>query len=178
MLHSLETTQSPPQALRRQPNRIVRNAERDELAALASAVAPQPLFIRYEQSGPILKRTLQAARDRGDGLIIVEDEHGCARGFAWFLRTGTFGSGGYLQLIALEPGLEGRGYGAALLDEVERRIAAERPLTAPTLFLLVSDWNHGARRFYASHDYQEVGRLPAFRRADTDEIVCMKRLPV
>jgi len=45
------------------------------------------------------------------------------------------------------------------------------------MFLLVSHWNDGARRFYARRGYSEVGRLPAFVRADTDEIICWKRLP-
>jgi ribosomal protein S18 acetylase RimI-like enzyme len=98
---------------------------------------------------------------------------GAPRGFAWYLPSGTFAAGGYLRLIALAPGGERHGLGGALLDAVERDVAAH----ARHLFLLVSDWNDGARRFYARRGYAEVGRLPAFVLPDTDEIICCKRLP-
>jgi len=145
----------------------VRDARPDEIDALAAAVAPQPLLQRYQVDIPKMALALHDAQKNGQ-LVVAEDE-GRALGFAWFLPTGTFGNGGYLRLIALCPGHEGRGLGAALLDEVERRVAP-RPL-----FLLVSHWNQGARRFYAARGYREVGTLPAFMRADTDEIICVKK---
>jgi GNAT superfamily N-acetyltransferase len=149
----------------------VRDARPDELPALAAAVAEQPLLVRYQVVAERLARDLDSACAARQ-LLVAEEEEGAALGFAWFLPSGTFGAGGYLKLIALVPGQEGRGTGAALLDEVERRVAA----SSRTLFLLVSHWNEGARRFYAGRGYAEVGCLPGFVRADTDEIVCMKRL--
>lgn len=150
---------------------IVRPARADELAALAAAVAPQPLLSRYEISSSRLAQLLAEALGRGEP-VLVADDGGVARGFAWYLHSGTLGVGGYLRLIALVPGAEGRGAGAALLDAVEADVATR----ARHLFLLVSHWNEGARRFYARRGYGEVGRLPAFVRADTDEIICWKRL--
>lgn len=150
---------------------IVRDARADEFAALARAVADQPLLRRYEIGGERLAQLLGEAHGRGDPLIVVE-EGGRACGFCWFLPSGTLGAGGYLRLIALAPGSEGRGLGAALLDELERRVAA----SSRHLFLLVSHWNQGAQRFYARRGYVEVGRLPAFVRADTDELIFHKRL--
>jgi ribosomal protein S18 acetylase RimI-like enzyme len=149
----------------------VRDARADELAALAHAVANQPLLQRYEIAGDRLAQLLGEAHGRGDPLIVVE-EGGRARGFCWFLPSGTLGAGGYLRLIALEPGTEGRGLGGALLDELERRVA----LSSRHLFLLVSHWNSAAQRFYVRRGYLEVGRLPAFVRADTDELIFHKRL--
>jgi ribosomal protein S18 acetylase RimI-like enzyme len=150
---------------------MIRDARREEIQTLAAAVAPQPLLARYEITAEKLTKNLMGAISRGDGLIVVEEE-GSARGFAWFLPTGTFALGGYLRLIALVPGSESRGLGAQLLDEVERRVAQ----ASKSIFLLVSHWNEGARRFYAGRGYAEVGTLPGFVRADTDEVVMMKRL--
>ncbi len=150
----------------------VRSARLDELSALATAVAPQPLLTRYEISSTRLAQLLAEAIGRGEP-VLVADEGGVARGFAWYLYSGTLGVGGYLRLIALAPGAEGHGAGAALLDAVEADVATR----ARHMFLLVSHWNEGARRFYARRGYAEVGRLPAFVRADTDEIICWKRLP-
>jgi ribosomal protein S18 acetylase RimI-like enzyme len=150
---------------------LIRDALPGEERALADAVIAQPLLLRYQVTAAGLRRDLEAARAGGDGLIVAE-EGGAPRGFAWFLYRGTFGPGGYLRLIALKPGSERRGLGAALLDEVERRVAAH----SRTLFLLVSDWNQEARRFYAARGYREAGVLPAFVRPDTDEVICYKRL--
>jgi ribosomal protein S18 acetylase RimI-like enzyme len=150
---------------------VIRPARSDELAALAAAVAPQELLVRYEIGAARLAELLGEAIARGEPVIVAE-QSGELRGFAWYLRTGTFGAGGYLRLIALVPGQEGRGVGGTLLDAVEADVAAH----ARQLFLLVSHWNEGARRFYARRGYVEVGRLPAWVRPDTDEIICWKRL--
>jgi len=98
---------------------MIRDARRDELADLAAAVVAQPLLSRYEVTAERLTRDLQQAVDRGDPVLVAEED-GRAVGFAWFFPTGTFGIGAYLRLIALIPGLEGRGMGGALVDEMER----------------------------------------------------------
>jgi ribosomal protein S18 acetylase RimI-like enzyme len=149
----------------------VRDAQAEELDGLARAVALQPLLERYQIAADRLAMLLREALERGDPLIVAE-EGGRARGFAWFLPSQTLGAGGYLRLIALEPGSEGHGLGAALLDELEHRVSQ----SSRHLFLLVSHWNEAARRFYARRGYSEVGRLPAFVRDDTDEIICWKKL--
>ncbi len=151
---------------------LIRPARLDELSSLAMAVAGQELLSRYEISSTRLGQLLAEAIGRGEP-VLVADEGGIARGFAWYLYAGTLGVGGYLRLITLAPGAEGQGAGGALLDAVEADVATR----ARHLFLLVSHWNEGARRFYARRGYAEVGRLPAFVRADTDEIICWKRLP-
>lgn len=151
---------------------IVRAARLDELSALATAVASQQLLTHYEIGSTRLAQLLAEAIGRGEPVLVVDDG-GVARGFAWYLYSGTLGVGGYLRLIALAPGTEGQGAGAALLDAVEADVATR----ARHMFLLVSHWNDGARRFYARRGYSEVGKLPAFVRADTDEIICWKRLP-
>jgi ribosomal protein S18 acetylase RimI-like enzyme len=148
----------------------IRSAHRDELAVVATAVVGQPLLQRYGATAAGLTRDLNGALDRGEPVLVADEGKLC--GFAWFLCNGTFAQGGYLRLIALAPGSEGRGVGGALLDEVERQVAVQ----SRNLFLMVSHWNEGARRFYAGRGYSEVGRLPAFIRPDTDEIICWKRL--
>jgi len=43
-------------------------------------------------------------------------------------------------------------------------------------FLLVSDFNHDAQRFYVRHGYIRVGRIPGLVHADIDEEIYWKRL--
>ena len=149
----------------------IRSARLDELSALAAAVAPQELLTHYEIGSTRLAQLLADAIGRGEPVLVVDDG-GAPRGFAWYLHSGTLGVGGYLRLIALAPGTQGQGAGSALLDVVEADVATR----ARHMFLLVSHWNEGARRFYARRGYSEVGRLPQLVRADTDEIICWKRL--
>jgi ribosomal protein S18 acetylase RimI-like enzyme len=148
----------------------VRDARPGEGTSLAAAVIAQPLLGRYRVSAEALARDLDAAIGRGE--VLVAEEAGRPVGFAWFLPSGTLGLGGYLKLIALAPGGEGKGAGSLLLAEVELRVAR----SSRALFLLVSHWNERAQRFYAARGYAEVGRLTALILADTDELVFWKRL--
>ncbi|MCZ7547197.1 MAG: GNAT family N-acetyltransferase [Anaerolineae bacterium] len=72
----------------------------------------------------------------------------------------------------MKPGLEGMGIGAALLGEAERRAAS----VSREMFLLVSDFNVAAQRFYQRHDYQQVGAIPGYVLPDVAELIFWKRL--
>jgi len=166
----VESPTPPPQP---QPARLVevRDALPGDLAGLAAAVWDLPLLRRYDTTEQGLRRNLEEALARGEGLV-VGTRDGAPVGFAWFLEQGAFALGGYLRLIALAPGHQGLRLGGLLLDEVERRVAAR----ARALFLFVSDFNVDAQRFYQRRGYQHTGTLHAFVRPDIDELVYWKRL--
>jgi ribosomal protein S18 acetylase RimI-like enzyme len=142
-----------------------------EIAALARALAGVPLMVRYGRSPEALEAALSAALARGERLLVA-DEGGAVRGLAWFLTQGTLTVGGYLRLIAMLPGAEGRGAGAALLAAFEAETARE----SRHAFLLVSDFNDGAQRFYERHGYARAGALPGLVLPDVAELLFWKRL--
>jgi ribosomal protein S18 acetylase RimI-like enzyme len=147
------------------------------LVRLAAAVAGLPLLVRYGVDATRLGEELRASASGGapnQALLVAEatDEAAELCGFARVLLSGQFGRGGYLKLIALRPGCEGRGIGQLLLGAVERSVA-ER---SPDLFLLTSDFNDGAQRFYARAGYARVGELPDFVRPGITELIYWKRL--
>ncbi len=148
----------------------VRPARPDEADALAAAVAGQPLLARYGTTREGLARSLAWAMARGEPVLAAFD--GAPLGFAWFLPSGTLALGGYLRLIALAPGAEGRGVGGLLLEAVERAVAVE----SGHLFLLVTRDNEAARRFYARRGYADVGPLPSLVKPGLDEVLMWKRL--
>lgn len=150
---------------------MIRPLEESDIAALAAALAGLPLMQHYRRTAAALTADLGAARQRGDGLLVAADGTGIA-GLAWFLPSGTFALGGYLKLLAVVPGATGQGTGARLLAAFERAVR-ERSRHA---FLLVSDFNRDAQRFYQRHGYVQVGCLPALVLPDTDELVYWKRL--
>jgi ribosomal-protein-alanine N-acetyltransferase len=77
---------------------------------------------------------------------------------------------GYVQLLGVGASARGQGVGRALMALAER-IAFAR---GPNLFLCVSDFNAGARRFYARLGFQEVGRLANFLVQGEDEWLLRK----
>lgn len=149
----------------------IRPLAADEIPALSRALAGVPLMIRYGRAPEALARAISAAHARGERLLVAAED-GAIRGVAWFLTQGTLALGGYLRLIAMLPGAEGKGAGAALLAAFEAETAKE----SRHAFLLVSDFNEGAQRFYERHGYARVGALPALVLADVAEVLYWKRL--
>jgi ribosomal protein S18 acetylase RimI-like enzyme len=151
----------------------VRPLEEEDVAALAAGLAALPLMVRYGRTAAKLERDLRAARARGDGLLVGDDGPGGAvRGLAWFLRSGTLALGGYLKLIAVLGGGQGGGAGAALLAAFEAEVARE----SAHAFLLVSDFNEGAQRFYERHGWTRAGAFPGLVLPDVAELLYWKRL--
>lgn len=104
--------------------------------------------------------------------VLVLELDGVVAGFAWIDPRGVFGRSSYLRMIAVAPDTRGRGIGAELMDAFEQ-IAADH---GPDAFLLVSDFNTDAQRFYARRGYIEVGRIPGYIMPDVAEILLWRRL--
>jgi ribosomal-protein-alanine N-acetyltransferase len=81
-----------------------------------------------------------------------------------------FLGGDYLELFAVAAAARGRGLGAALLGHLEAVVFAR----ARNFFVCVSDFNDGARRFYARHGYSHVGTLPDLLVPGSAELLLRK----
>ncbi len=149
----------------------VRELTAADVPRLAAGLEHLPLMVRYGRDAARIAGDLAAALSRGDGLL-VDDEGGAVLGLAWYLPSGTFALGGYLRLIALVPSALGSGAGARLLAAFEARVAA----TSRHAFLLVSDFNAAAQRFYERHGWSRVGAIPGLVLPDVAELVYWKRL--
>lgn len=79
--------------------------------------------------------------------------------------------GPYLELLAVLPGHQGRGIGAAVLRWLEAEAAPAR-----NVWVVVSTFNDAGRRFYARHGFAEVGVVPGLVREGFDEILLRKTL--
>jgi GNAT superfamily N-acetyltransferase len=150
----------------------VRPATEEDLVELSELLAPLPLFAAYAMTSEVLARRWREGLRRGDGMLVAELD-GEPVGLCWFLKEGTFASGAYLRTLAVGPGRHGKGTGARLLEAYERACG----FPAGGWFLLASDFNEGAHRFYQRYGYQEVGRLPDFGRPGIVERVFWKPLP-
>jgi GNAT superfamily N-acetyltransferase len=150
---------------------MIRPLEPRDVETLASGIAKLPLMQRYARSETALAADFRAAYERGEHLFVWDAGAG-PEGVLWFFPTGNFAMGGYLRLIAMVPGSTSKGAGARLLEEFERQVGAH----SRHAFLLVSDFNADAQRFYEKHGYVKVGSLPRLVRPDVDELIYWKRL--
>jgi len=103
-------------------------------------------------------------------IFVAIDEHGNCVGYIWFTLEGAFYRFPYLLNIAVKKGLRGRGIGKKLLALFEKKGFAK----ASKLFLLVSDFNAGAKRLYQAIGYKEVGVIPDLIKAGVAEHIMMK----
>jgi GNAT superfamily N-acetyltransferase len=149
----------------------IRAAAAHDLAPLAAGLARLPLLVRYGRDAVQLEADLAAALRRGEGLLLAV-EAGRPAGLAWYLRQGTLGLGAYLKLMAVLPEVQARGAGTALL----RAFEAEAAGGSSHGFLLCSDFNEAAQRFYQRHGWRQVGALPGLVLPDVAELILWKRL--
>lgn len=120
---------------------------------------------------------LTLGRGYETGLAVLRDETrerhvalsgDAIAGFAVLVTQGALV--GYLQLLCVAPELRGRGVGRALMAYAEDRVFARHP----NLFLMVSDFNVAARRFYERLGYAAVGEIRDFLVAGRAETLMRK----
>jgi ribosomal protein S18 acetylase RimI-like enzyme len=149
---------------------IIRPMIEADVAPLARLMSGDPLWQRYGVTAE------GAARRLGDGLasgatIAVAEVDGAPAGFIWYVERGAFARSGYVMLIGVQGGARGHGVGAALMAHAETAMFA----TVSDVFLLVSDFNLAAQRFYGRLGYVRVGAIPDYVVAGVTELICHKR---
>ena len=135
--------------------------EAEACAALMAASQPwTPLGRGYEEqlsivTDPSREVYVTVAGDEVIGLVVIE-MNGSLKG--------------YLKSICVAPGRRGTGIGSRLMAFAEERILGE----TPNVFLCVSDFNEGARRFYRHRGYEEVGKLRDYVVGGRSEMLMRK----
>jgi ribosomal protein S18 acetylase RimI-like enzyme len=151
----------------------VRPMTAEDIAPASAWMVTIPLWQRYGLTVDAAARMFLAAQASADVLLAADHAvSGPLTGFAWCMPRAAFGRSAYLRLIGVRPDCTGLGIGAALLDAVEDRARA----ASDDLFLLVSDFNADAQRFYRRHGYEQIGAIPGYVLPDVTEILMRKRL--
>lgn len=88
-----------------------------------------------------------------------------------------------LMNIAVDPALQGKGYGAVLLNDLIGRCADLQGELRARLFLEVRESNESALRLYYRYGFSEVGRRPGYYPAakengSPETAIVMARLPL
>ena len=101
-----------------------------------------------------------------EGYVVASSGGAVAFGL---LRRG-FLLGDYLELFVVARDQRGSGLGGKLLEGLESRVFGR----SKNLWVCVSDFNEGARRFYARHGFHEVGAASDLLIAGHAEILLRK----
>jgi len=112
------------------------------------------------------ERLFQSGPEGRESFVI--ESRGTVVGLA--LLRQRFMLGDYLELLAIAPWSQGKGYGSTLLQHLETVVFRR----VKNLFVCVSDFNVDARRFYARHGYKEIGPIPNFLIPGSSEILLRK----
>lgn len=148
----------------------IRPLRAGDILACAAIMADSPLWQRYGVTQDSAARRLQIGFDDLETIAIAELD-GAVAGFVWYVLDGAFHRSGYVMLIAVREGLRGSGIGQALMAHAED---AMYPLVRD-IFLLVSDFNLGAQRFYRRLGYVQVGAIPDYILPGISELIFHKR---
>lgn len=137
-----------------------------ETEACARMMAESEPWITLQRDYPASLRNLSsaekeiyvAAKDYEIVGFIVLNLHG---GFV-----------GYIQSICVAPRRRNHGIGRKLVDFAERRVFK----SYPNMFICVSSFNPGARRFYRGLGYEVVGELKNYLVDGHSEILLRKTI--
>lgn len=152
----------------------IRHMARSDIPVVAGWLAASPLWQRYELAESQAQANLERGLQQTDILLVADTEFakGQACGLAWCIPKGAFGRSAYLRLLGVRDDHTGRGIGAILLQQAEQTAAR----SSHDMFLLVSDFNTSAQRFYQREGYQKVGALPDYVVTGITEFIFWKRL--
>jgi ribosomal protein S18 acetylase RimI-like enzyme len=146
---------------------------KEDISIIASWLVTIPLYQRYQLSADGASALLEDALRNQDILLTADhDEKERACGIAWCIVGGAFARSVYLRLIGVRPDRHSAGIGSALLAGSETAAKA----FSHDLFLLVSDFNLDAQRFYQKYGYAQIGQIPSYVLPDVSELIYWKRL--
>jgi ribosomal protein S18 acetylase RimI-like enzyme len=153
---------------------IIRAFGRNDIEPCAAMIAATPLWQRYGMTEASAVARLSTAMHEDATILIAAEaaDEAVPLGFVWLAMRGAFDARGYIRLIGVMPGQRSKGIGHKLLTAAEDRV---RPTTRD-MFLLCSDFNVEAQRFYERNGYTQVGALQDYVLMGVAELIYRKRL--
>lgn len=148
---------------------IIRAMQKDDIAKLVSWLLESPLWQRYKLNQKIAANNFQKALKTDDELIVALSEDEIC-GFAWLQPNAFLKRSPYLKMIGVKQGYQSLGIGYKLISYLEQ--------DKNELFLLVSNFNISAQKFYKKQGYKQIGTIPNYILGDVDELIFYKRLNI
>lgn len=131
----------------------------------------------YFPKKELLREELEKNIDR-DSIYVDRGSDGeTVQGVIWYQQEGLFHAFPYLHMIAVRGDCRHQGVGAGLMEFYEQNsLMCGKNKMRIKVFLLVSDLNTNAQKFYLSRGYEEVSRLESLFRKGITERLLMKKV--
>jgi ribosomal protein S18 acetylase RimI-like enzyme len=142
-----------------------------DTAACVKILIDNPLWQRYGMTSEAAGRMFAAALAQGATTLAARAE-GQPVGFVWYITHGAWDQSGYIRLIGLSPQYQGKRIGEQLMAAAEAHMAEK----VREVFLLVTDSNTGAQRFYRRLGYTYIGAIPDYVVPGITELIFFKKL--
>jgi len=141
-----------------------------DIPVCAAMMAGSQLWQRYGVTHASATQRLHNGLNAHETIAVAEVD-GNPAGFVWYVLDGAFHRSGYIMLIAVREDVRGSGIGQALMGFAEDRMFS----LVKDVFLLVSDFNLAAQRFYQRLGYTQVGAIPDYILPGISELIYHKR---
>lgn len=143
----------------------------EDLPACARILLENPLWQRYGITAQTAEQMFVDALAQSATLLVsrLDDQ---LVGFVWYVTHGAWDRSGYIRLIGILPSYQGQRIGEALMAAAETRMGQ----TVCEVFLLVTDTNLAAQRFYQRLGYSQVGAIPDYVVQGITELIFFKKL--
>lgn len=147
----------------------IRKAEKENLNGCVSALENSTLASAYFKTEESRINAVKEALDSGNAYAAFLGEE-CV-GFVYAIEQGAFHAFHYIHLLTVKESYRDKGIGKKLLTFIEDILFETRD----KIFLVVGDYNPGARVFYEKLGYVCVGSIPSLYRDGIREDIMMKR---
>lgn len=142
---------------------------REHREACIRALQDSALWDTYFSDLPMIDDMFDRGFDAKEIHVALNDRGECI-GYIWVTRGGCFAHFPYLRSFAVVKSCRNQGIGAGLLRYFEDVSSSNR------FFLLVSELNETAQRFYERHGYTAVGKVPNLFKNGISEIILTKHV--
>ncbi len=155
----------------------IRPMQPTDIGAVTGLVLATPLWQRHGVEGTAFAARLAQGLDAAATILVAvakrsEDAPEEIAGFLWYVVDGAFVRSGYIMLIGIAAAWQRRGIGRLLMDAAENELFCQ----VADVFLLVSDFNEPAHRFYKKLGYAQVGVIPDYVTPGIAELIYRKRV--
>lgn len=147
----------------------ITRGELNDVSSCVEALNNSEIGKRYFGTVDKMKSFIEEGISKNE-LWIAKDLQGSCLGYAWYTLNGTFYRLPYLRSIAVHPDHRRKGIASLLLDHFEEQGFK----SATHVFLLVSDFNHEARKLYHDRGYKQVGAVEDLFVKGVTELIHVK----
>jgi len=148
---------------------MIRELRPGELSDCADILADTDLWRHYGRNSEEAASLME--REYGSGTLFwIDEREGVVTGFIACIPHGMMGEFPYVRMLSVRNGWRGQGIGTALLTHLERMMFEEHR----RMFMMVTDYNTGARRLYERLGWLVVGEIKDYKKKSINEFLLIK----